>query len=178
MKKLTAALLLVIPAAICSAQDGNQASLPNVEAKVQIVRPIHVERKADLVFGQLIVDPVHGQGIVTVYDTPTLDGSHMWWKNNPAGGNAVAHPALFTVTGEEGYGFSYGALELMNLTKGGVGTPITWRTLFDKNPNAIIVDGGTGTITTDIRIGGSLTVAPGTGPGTYSGQFEVHVAYM
>jgi hypothetical protein len=158
------------------AGEGNQAVLSDVQAKVQIIKPIRVDRKADLVFGQLVVDSQRGSGLVTVYEEPILEGDYMWWKRSAG---VEPHPARFTVTGEEGYGFSYSAFRMMKLTRSGVGIPIPFELVFDGDPVAIV--GGmdnTGFVSTDILIGGTLQISPGTLPGTYSGAFEVSVSYQ
>ena len=176
MNKLIPTLLLALPGLVCTAGEGNQAVLSDVQAQVQIIRPIRVERVDDLVFGQLVVDSQRGQGFVTVYEGSTLEGEYMWWRR---GYEAQPHPAKFHVTGEEGYEFCYSAFTMMKLTQSGVAILIDCEPIFDSNPIAIV--GGMdnkGVVSTDIFIGGTLNVSPGTLPGTYSGAFEVRVSYM
>ncbi len=158
------------------AGEGNQAVLSDVQAQVQVIKPIRVERKADLVFGQLVVDSQRGDGVVTIFDTPLLEGNYIWWKHNPG---LQAHPARFTVTGEEGYEFNYSATTMMELTRSGVGIPITFESIVAPNPIAFVGSmENSGTISADIIVGGALHIVPGTLPGTYSGAFEVRVSYM
>ena len=176
MNKLIPTLLLALPGLVCTAGEGNQAVLSDVQAKVQIIKPIRVERVDDLVFGQLVVDPQRGQGVVTIFESPLLEGNYIWWKQNPG---LQPHPARFTVTGENGYEFNYSATTMMELTRSGAAGPITCEPIFSPNPFAFVGSmENQGTVSTDIIVGGALHVSEGTLPGTYSGAFEVRVSYM
>ncbi len=176
MNKLIPTLLLALPGLVCTAGEGNQAVLSDVQAQVQIIRPIRVERVADLVFGQLVVDSQRGDGVVTLFDIPLLEGAYIWWKHNPG---LQPHPARFTVTGEEGYEFNYSATTLMELTRSGEPGTINLEPMVSPNPIAFVGSmENSGTVSTEIIVGGALHIYPGTLPGTYSGAFEVRVSYM
>jgi hypothetical protein len=180
MRKLLT-LTVILSCAGLAWADGNgniAVTTAPVPAGVQIIKPIHLTQNADLFFGHVVKGRNFSGGTISLFNGLSMTGD-IFTRNN----SQPAHTANFTVTGESGAPYVFGAGTLLNLTKQG-GEPIDPTTiiglqlLFDNNPNATIGNAGIGTITSSFNVGGLLTIPYNVGTGTYYGSFQVTVHYM
>lgn len=150
----------------------------NVDAtgSTRILQAISIAKDSDLQFGSIVRPSTAGTNTVAV---STANGRTL----TGTGGGALASggtvsAAAFTVTGEGGQTFSItpAATFTMNRTSPSGGGSITVTTAVDAGSGTL---GGSigSTGTKSFNVGGSFDVSNTTPTGTYSGTFNVVVAY-
>ncbi|RYE03755.1 MAG: DUF4402 domain-containing protein [Sphingomonadales bacterium] len=148
---------------------GGAADTQGGAATATVFRPLSIAATTNLFFGALI-RPDIGSGTVTL-DAVTGNRALV---NVGAIGPAPAR-ARFVVSGEGGQGFSVSMPESFDMT--GPGAPLTV-TLQSDAIGPMALDGGLGSSgSKDIMIGGYFAISSTTAIGSYSGNFEVTVAY-
>lgn len=168
MKKLApvlAAALAILSADRASAQF-NQATT-SANASASIVTAISLAKTADLAFG----DAVAGGTAGTVVVTPA--GARSATGGTTLGSSSGVSAASFTVTGDPSSTYSITLPGSTTLTFAVINT-MTANT-FTSNPSSTgtLSAGGSQTLT----VGATLNVGASQAAGTYTGSFNVTVAY-
>ena len=174
MKRLTKIALIVAGACAISAPAFAQSSATqSTTATTKIIQPIQLAKDTDLAFGS-VVKPNSGS------NTVAIDASNGTRELTGGGDGALAPStsgrATYTVTGEGGQTFSITAPATFDMTRQGGSETLTV---------TVAKSGETGTIsgslgasgTATFGVGGSFPVASTTTSGSYSGAFDVTVAY-
>lgn len=146
----------------------------SASASATIVSPIAITKTTDLAFGKLAVGAVGGNVAISTADVVTISGAGTT-VSQPAGntGNPVA--AVFGITGEAGmtYAITLPADGTVTISDGASHTMAV--NSFVSNPGATGTLSGGGTDT--LKVGATLVVGNNQVPGTYTGTFNVTVAY-
>ena len=150
----------------------NSAS-QSTTGSVRIIQPIQLAKSTDLAFGS-VVKPNSGTNTVAIDAT---SGS----RALTGGGDAALAPstsgrATYTVTGEGGQTFSISTPTTFDMQRQGGSETITV-TLTQSAATGTLTGslGNSGTAT--FGVGGSFPVAASTASGSYTGSFDVTVAY-
>lgn len=163
-------------AATSFGQNGNTATSANTTASATIIRPIGIalNEGSALRFGN-IVPSADGTVKVAPDDTPTYSTGIVAFTGSGAAG--IISAAKFTVSGDPSNSFSITLPTSVQITTGEGGATMTVDT-FTSTPSA------TGTLSSDeaagtasLNVGATLTVAATQATGTYTGTFQVTVAY-
>ncbi|HET7605542.1 MAG TPA: DUF4402 domain-containing protein [Sphingomicrobium sp.] len=160
---LAALAAMVVPAKVSAAPATQSAT-----AEAAILSPLSVIKRADLDFGTLVVSGAGSAVIDPVTNSLSTTGGL-----TPSG--TSAHPARFTATGSKN---AVALVRLPNspavLTRVGGTETVTvsdWTQDGPTNRRIPITD------TFDFYVGGTLDVAAGQVPGTYTGTFSITVQY-
>ena len=160
---LVLAAAVVLAAAAGSAQAADTAT---ATASAELVTPITVSKTADLDFGRLSSGAAGGTSVVSAAGARSVTGDVV-----EEGGTVSA--ASFDVTGSTGLGYDITLPTSISITSGGDSMTVNAFTS-DKAGNAGTLTGGTDSFS----VGGTLTVAASQATGTYTGTFDVTVAYQ
>lgn len=133
-----------------------------------IVKPITLTNNVPLYFGKIVPTSAAGTVEVTPAGARTFAGGALVFQNDPTSFTA----AEFTVTGENNAGYSIVLPADGAVTLTGAGTPMP---LDDFSTNASGTLNASGTET--FQVGATLNVGVNQTPGTYTGSFNVTVAY-
>lgn len=169
LHRLALASGLVLASLSAQAQSTTSAS-----ASAIIINPLGIAKTSDLVFGRLAVGAVGGGVTVNTAGVVTFSGAGNTLVQ-PLGNTGNPRAAEFTVSGEAGFTYSVTlpANGTVTLSDGGSNTmPV----------NAFVSDpAGTGTLSgagsSPLKVGATLSVGNNQAPGTYTGTFNVTVAY-
>jgi hypothetical protein len=151
-----------------------QSSTATANASATIVHPIAISKSTDLVFGTLAVGATGGTVAISTGGVVTIGGAGNTISQPPANtGNPTA--AVFAVSGEASftYAITLPTDGTVTLSDGASHTMAV--NTFTSNP------GTTGTLsaggTDTLNVGATLVVGDGQAPGSYTGTFNVTVAY-
>lgn len=160
-----AGLALVAVAGSASAQT---VGVANLDAAVQVVKPIRIEAVTPLSFGRLVANTTN-----SYYATMGTNGV----PNYPGGaipGGPARSAATFTVTGEPGLSYSFTMPAKIVVTNtAGAGTMDIVELKHTATATPAIPAGGSQTV----ALGGAIIVYPNQAAGSYTGNFSVTVAY-
>ena len=140
---------------------------------VKIIQPLSLAKDTDLAFGS-VVKPNSGS------NTVAIDASN-GARDLTGGGDAALAPstsgrATYTVTGEGGQTFSISTPASFDMTRQGGSETLT--VALTKSAATGTISGSLGASgTATFGVGGSFSVASTTATGSYSGAFDVTVAY-
>lgn len=134
-----------------------------------ILTPISLNKVDDLAFGRF-TSSTGG----TIVLPPFADPFRMWTAGIVVDFAAPATAAKFTIGGVSGSTFSIALPTTVSLSDGGINTMTvdTFTSNLDLTAETIPVAG-----TTDLFVGGTLTVGAAQANGTYTGAFDVSVNY-
>ena len=156
------------------AADGT-SSTASATAAVQLIRPITVNKSADLTFGS-IVKPSTGTGTVAV----SANGSRAVTGTGAAAlTSAAATAARFVIDGEGGQAITVTVARSFALKSSG--NPDLTVTTTNDLPGGSTTQtlpaslGSDGSLT--VNVGGAFDVSSATPTASYSGQFSVTAAY-
>lgn len=170
MKIAAAVVALSAFAAPAFAQNSATAS---TTGSVKIIQPLSLAKDTDLAFGS-VVKPTTGSNTVAI---SASNGD----RALSGGGDAALAPstsgrATYTVTGEGGQTFSISAPSSFDMTRQGGSETLT--VTLTKSAATGTLSGSLGSSgTATFGVGGSFAVASTTATGSYSGTFDVTVAY-
>jgi hypothetical protein len=174
MKTLSFLTLLLAACAIAHADGNGNSATVSPGVSITVVAPIHVTRLADLSFGSYVIDrSSFSMGLVTVGCDDVLNTSSLGrgtWKFTGTG-HQTEHAANFAVTGEDGYEFSFTAVEFELLHASGH--------KFSVAPLlSTVLTHVHGNIPTNVKVGGVLTFLDDARPGVYTGTMHVTAEYI
>jgi Domain of unknown function (DUF4402) len=152
-----------------------QSSTATANATATVIQPIAISTTSGLVFGNLAVGATGGTVAIGVNDAVTIAGaSHT--ITQPAGNNGSPLAAVFAVTGAANftYAITLPANSTVTISSGGNSMAVND---FVSNPAAT----GSGTLSgagaQTLKVGATLTVGNNQAAGSYTGTFDVTVAY-
>jgi Domain of unknown function (DUF4402) len=170
-RQLAVASGLTLTGITCALAD--QTSTATANATATVIQPIAIATTSGLVFGNLAVGATGGTVAVGANDAVTIAGASNT-ITQPAGNNGSPLAAVFAVTGAANftYAITLPANSSVTISSGGnsmavndfVSSPSTTGTLSA---------GGTQTL----KVGATLTVGNNQAAGSYTGTFDVTVAY-
>ncbi len=141
------------------------AATAAANATATVVTPIAIAKNADLAFGKFVAN-TGGTVVIGTTGARSQTGTVVLFNQG-----STQNAASFAVTGEGAYTYAVTLPSTATITSGAntmaVGT-------FVSNPS------GTGTLTAGAQtllVGGTLTVASGQAPGTYTGSYNVSTDY-
>ena len=144
-------------------------------ASATILRPITITKATDMNFGNVVPSSAAGTVVLLPDGTRSSTAGSTFIPSNP--GTVTA--AAFTIEGEGAATYSVTLPSSVSLA--GNGTAMTVAT-FTSTPGAVagdgVLSGSAGTAGTQtLLVGGTLAVGASQGAGSYSGRFDVTVAY-
>lgn len=172
MKKLvflfTSLFVFVIALQNVNAQ--TEGTAKDVQATAKIITPITISLENDgLNFGTLVPSGTNGTVVLTPAGERSSEGNKVGFIDQESDFSA----ASFLVKGQENASFSLALpKETVQLKNGNNTMDVTsFQASIGEDGNTIASSG------TDFTVGATLSVAGDQGAGTYSGQFDVTVAY-
>lgn len=146
--------------------------------RAMIVSAIGISKNHDLLFGQIVSDAVGGTVSVAVDGTRTSSGPTLLDQTGSA--YSTFHQASFAITGQPGYIYTITVPSSAVTITSGTGSSAPTMTIdtFVTNGTSGVrtLDGTLGTDT--LAVGGTLHIAASQTAGSYSGSFNVTVAYQ
>ena len=144
----------------------------SARASATILRPITITKATDMNFGKIVPGIAAGTVVLSpTGDRTTVGGVTIMTTQT----GTVAAAASFTVEGEGAATYSVTLPSSVSLT--GNGTAMTVAT-FTSTPGDGALSGNAGAVGTQtLLVGGTLAVGASQAAGSYSGDFDVTVAY-
>ncbi|HET9571399.1 MAG TPA: DUF4402 domain-containing protein [Bacteroidales bacterium] len=165
MKKLMLSVFVLATIAFSANAAGGNTASGTASADAKLVTAISVTKNVDLQFGEVSISGADGSVTLTAAAAaaPVSEGGVQHLNN------VAQTAAKFTVTGQSGLGFD-------------ISLPSATATLTDGTHNLTVdltASATTGAIgSSDVfYVGGKLNVLAASVAGTYSGSFNVNVAY-
>jgi len=140
------------------------AASPPATGRVQIVKPLTLERIANLDFGTIVVQ---GDG------TATLDTAGNITCTVDLTCSATGAPAEYKVTGTNNQQVTINKPNVTLTNTANPGTPLT---LVLSGPSSVTLP-NSGTTGVNFKLGGSITIPSSTRGGLYTGDMTVTVQY-
>lgn len=173
---LTAAIFGFAATSFGQNENGNTATSANTTASATIIRPIGIalNEGSALRFGN-IVPSANGTVKVAPDDTPTYSAGIVAFTGSGAAG--IISAAKFTVSGDPSNSFSITLPTSVQITTGEGGATMTVDTFTSTPSETGTLSSGEAAGTASLNVGAKLTVAATQATGTYTGTFQVTVAY-
>ena len=170
MKNLIKISLILVAMVAYSATSFGQGATDHVSTNAKIITPITITGDKALEFGDVAVNANAGTVVITTAGVASRTGG----VSLPNSG-ATRSQATFDVTGENSQTYAITVVNSSVDITDGTNTMTVNNIVTDPTPTGTL--SGTGTQT--INVGGTLNVAGGQAPGTYTNttDLEIHVDY-
>jgi len=165
-KSARIALAVSAIALFAMAAPAQAAKTVSASASAVLVDALAITKSADLDFGRLSSDTSGGTAVISTAGARSVTGDVVEEGGSPAA-------AGFDVTGEAGLGYDITLPTSIVLNDGGSNN-MTVNTFTDSNAGSGTLTGGTDSFT----VGATLNVGASQATGTYTGSFDVSVAYQ
>jgi hypothetical protein len=170
---LKIALATAAVSALAAPAFAQSSDLVSTTGTTRIMQPISIEKDNDLAFGS-VVKPTSGTNTITV--PVDSDDAEISGGGNGALAASATGNADFTVTGEGGSTYSISTPATFNMTRVSGSETLTV-TLAASDPTGTLSNAAGAEGTDTFTVGGSFDVASTTVIGSYTGSFNVTVAY-
>jgi len=166
LKSLMPGVIMIFTLLVAFTGDAfsQNSATATANASAVIVTPLQISNTAAMLFGQVAAGTAAGTVVLETTGNRSVTGGTKL-------GTGTGQAASFNVTGESGYTYNITLPSSVNLTFGSntmaVGS-------FTSNPS------GSGTLTggsSTLKVGATLSVGASQAAGTYTGTFDVTVAY-
>jgi len=166
------ALLAIVALPIRALAENSVSATATATAKIEIIPIIALSKSVDMNFGRVSPSGSDGNCVLTTTNTRVLTNLA------EVSGGTVPASSVFVVTGGPGYSYVITLPTSATLSGKSTGKTMTV-TNFSARPSSVTTDGLVGTIGTNsyFTVGATLGVEASQAVDTYSGDFEVSVAY-